>query len=69
MNWKKLLNTLIDFHLCKEAKLCAGHYHLVFAHPESLIFTKYGWELLLRENYQKNVVAIVIDKAHCILDW
>jgi superfamily II DNA helicase RecQ len=59
----------VDFRLCDAAKLRAGHYHLVFAHPESLISTKYGRELLLSKNYQENVVAIVIDEAHCILDW
>ncbi len=57
---------LIDFRLCEEAKLRAGHYHLVFAHPEFLISTKYGRELLLSENDQKIVVGIVIDEAHCI---
>ncbi len=55
---------VIDFRLCKEA--C--RYILVFSHPESLISPKYGWELLLSENYQKNLVVIVIDEAHCILD-
>jgi bloom syndrome protein len=60
----------VDFHLCEEAILRAGHCQfLFFAHPESLISTKYGRELLLSKNYQENVVAIVINEAHCILDW
>ena len=46
-----------------------GHYHIVFAHPETLIFSKYGRELLLSEQYQENLVAIVIDEAHCIIEW
>ena len=59
----------IDFWLCEESKLRNGHYHIVFAHPESLISSNYGRELLLSELYQENVVAIVIDEAHCIVDW
>ena len=38
-------------------------------HTESFISTKYGRELLTTKTYQDNVVAIVIDEAHCILDW
>ena len=59
----------IDFWLCEEIKLRNGHYHIVFAHPESLISSNYGRKLLLSELYQENVVAIVIDEAHCIVDW
>ena len=59
----------VDFSQCKEEKLRDGHYHIVFAHPETLISSKYGRELLLSEQYQENVVAIVIDKAHCIIEW
>ena len=59
----------IDFKLCEENKLRNGSYHIVFCHPESSIFTKYGCEILMSKVYQDNVVAIVIDEAHCILDW
>ena len=59
----------VDFSQCEEEKLCNGHYHIVFVHPETLISSKYGRELLLSEQYQENLVAIVIDEAHCIIDW
>ena len=59
----------IDFSQCEEEKLRDGHYHIVFAHPETLISSKYGRELLLSEQYQENLVAIVIDEAHCIIEW
>ncbi|CAB3991929.1 Hypothetical predicted protein [Paramuricea clavata] len=62
-------NVDIDFRLCEKRKLRDGRYHIVFAHPETLISSKYGWELLLSQQYQENVVGIVIDEAHCILDW
>ncbi len=58
-----------DLRLCDEDKLHAGYYHIVFAHPESFISCKYGRDLLQSQTYQRNVVAIVIDEAHCILEW
>lgn len=57
-----------DLQLCDEDKLRAG-YHIVFAHPESFISCNYGRELLQSRTYQKNIVAVVIDEAHCILEW
>ena len=59
----------IDFGQCEEKRLCDGHYHIVFAHPETLISSKYGQELLLSKTYQENVVALVVDEAHCIVEW
>ena len=51
----------IDFWLCEEQKLCDGQCHIVFAHPESFISSKYGRDLLLSKKYTENVVAIVVD--------
>lgn len=62
-------NVDIDFRLCEKKKLRDGHYQIVFAHPEALISSKYGRELLLSQTYLENVVAIVVDEAHCIVDW
>ena len=59
----------IDLCLCQEKKLRDGDYQIVFAHPESLISSNYGRDLLLSAKYQDNVVSIVIDEAHCIIDW
>jgi superfamily II DNA helicase RecQ len=59
----------IDLCLCDEQKLRNGLYNIAFTHPESFISCKYGRELLVSEKYQENVVAIVVDEAHCILDW
>jgi bloom syndrome protein len=58
-----------DFRLCEEEKLRAGYYHIVFAHPESFISCEYGRQLLNNKTYQDNICAIVIDEAHCILEW
>ena len=59
----------VDFHLCEEDKLRNGRYHIVFTHPEAFISTKYGRELLMTKIYEDNVVTIVVDEAHCILEW
>ena len=59
----------INFCSCQEKKLRDGDYQIVFAHPESLISTKYGRNLLLSAKYQDNVVSIAVDEAHCIIDW
>ena len=58
-----------DFRLCDEEKLRSGYYHIVFSHPESFISCKYGRQLLKSKTYQDNICAIVIDEAHCILEW
>ena len=57
-------NVNVDFSLCQRNKLCDGRYHIVFAHPETLISSKCGRELLLSETYQANVLAIVVDEAY-----
>ena len=61
-----LMLTLIIGYL---KKLRDGQYQIVFAHPEALISSKYGQELLLSQTYSENVVAIVVDEAHCIMEW
>jgi len=44
-------------------------YEIVFANPEAFLSCKKGIELLQSETYQQNVYAIVINEAHCILEW
>ena len=63
------MNAKIDFGLCEEQKLRAGHYQIIFAHPEAVVSSKYGRELLLSKIYQENVCAVVVDEAHCIVEW
>jgi ATP-dependent DNA helicase RecQ len=58
-----------DFNQSDKAKLENGHYNIVFAHPESLVSCTYGRTLMRTKQYQENVFAIVIDEAHCILEW
>ncbi|XP_028418840.1 mediator of RNA polymerase II transcription subunit 34-like [Dendronephthya gigantea] len=59
----------IDFSRCEEDKLRDEYYHIVFAHPESFISSKFGRDSLLSKHYQEHLVAIVDDEAHCIVEW
>ena len=38
-----VFNVDIDYRLCEKKKLRDGQYQIVFAHPEALISSKYGW--------------------------
>ena len=55
--------------LCDKDELKNARFNFVFAHPESFLSCKFGRDLLHSKPYQDNVCAIVIDEAHCILEW
>ena len=59
----------LDFRDTNLSQLRDAKYEVTFTHPEAFISFKQGLELFQTENYQKNVQAIVIDEAHCILEW
>lgn len=46
-----------------------GRYQLVYIGPEMLIGKDVYREMLLNNLYQRNLVAFVVDKAHCIKSW
>ena len=58
-----------DFQLCDKVELETGHYNIVFAHPESLVSCADGRKLMHSKAYQENICAVVVDEAHCILEW
>ena len=45
-----------------------GEVKILFCHPEAIL-SKEGRHLMKSEEYQKRVVAWVIDEAHCIKIW
>ncbi|KAL5020599.1 hypothetical protein ScPMuIL_002317 [Solemya velum] len=57
--------------MCSEhQKLIDGQYSFVFAHPEQVIDNKTLNDIWLSEYFQHQAKTfIVIDEAHCILDW
>ena len=46
-----------------------GGYQLVFFSPEAVVSTPKWRSVLQSKVYQDNVVALVIDEAHCIYKW
>ena len=59
----------LDSSDANPSELRQAKYEIVFAHPEAFLSCKKGIEILQSEPYQRNVCAIVIDEAHCILEW
>ena len=54
---------------CNVSKVVVdGKVKLLFAHPEAILST-FGRKLLSSKLYQDNVVACVIDEAHCVEIW
>ena len=44
-------------------------YDIIYLHPESFLSCKERIELLQSKPYQESVQAIIVDEAHCILEW
>ena len=53
-----------NFPLLKDAK-----YEMIFTHPEAFLSCKDGMELFQSQQYQRAVKAVIVDEAHCILEW
>ena len=46
-----------------------GKFQILFSSPEELL-TNYQWrEMLSSSLYKQNLVAIVVDEAHCVIKW
>jgi len=45
-----------------------GNTSIIFAHPEALL-SKEGRELMGSKVFQDNVVACIVDEAHCVELW
>ena len=52
-----------------EEEVCEGKYLLVFISLESLLMDPTWRNMLLSPIYQENLVALVIDEAHCVNKW
>lgn len=50
-------------------ELEAGKFQLIFTHPEVAVSNRKCREIFLSTYYQRNVVAVVIDEVHCIIEW
>ena len=59
------------FHRDKQDSIRAveeGHYELVITTPESLFTTKWC-KIMQTDVWQSNLVALVVDEAHCVQKW
>ena len=59
----------INVHGDSVENVLRGRVSILFSHPEVLVSNKKCREILLSDVYQKNVVCVVADEAHCIVDW
>jgi len=50
-------------------KICEGEYQLVFMSPESLLQDSTWRDMLLSPVYQQQLIAFVVDEAHCVKKW
>ena len=51
------------------ARVKEGRVQLLYISPESLL-TNHQWREMLRsEVYRENLVAFVVDEAHCVKQW
>ena len=46
-------------------KLVKGDIQIIFSHPEALL-SKEGRELMKTQVFKRNLVACVVDEAHCV---
>ena len=50
-------------------RVIAGKVQLVYLSPEAILNNSVYRQMLLSEVYKKKLVAIAVDKAHCIKTW
>ena len=50
-------------------KICDGQYQLLYLSPETLLRDKEWREILQSPTYQENLVALIVDEAHCVKKW
>ena len=52
-----------------ETEVCEGKYQLVFLSPEALLTNPMWRDMLQSPVYHSNLVALVVDEAHCVKKW
>ena len=49
--------------------LACGKYNVIYAHPEALISTRGGQDLLRDSRFESHLACIAVDEAHMMLEW
>ena len=50
-------------------RIADGEYQLVFVTPEAQFRSRQWHDALLSSKYQEDLVALVVDEAHCVKTW
>ncbi|KAL5505357.1 hypothetical protein EMCRGX_G006773 [Ephydatia muelleri] len=50
------------------ARVLHGEYQLLYINPEALLRNRLWKEMLCTTKYRDNLVALVVDEAHCVCD-
>ncbi len=50
-------------------EVCSRRYQLVYLSPEALLTNATWRDMLQCPVYQQNLVALVVDEAHCVKKW
>ena len=50
----------------KREGIIAGRFQLIYFSPEELLLVEQWRAMLLTPVYQQNLIAFVVDEAHCI---
>ena len=53
----------------EKSEAANGNLQLVLFSPESLLIGRRWREVLQVEPYRSNVIAFVVDEAHCVKKW
>ena len=55
--------------LASDGDVTSGKFCLLFSAPEAIVSSVRWRELLLQEPLSRQVVAVVVDEAHCVYKW
>lgn len=58
-----------QFNSTAEDRILTGEVQLVYISPESLLTNVKFRKMLLSTPYRENLVALVVDEAHCVRTW
>jgi superfamily II DNA helicase RecQ len=53
----------------RELAVCGGVYQLVYMSPEALLRDEFWRDMLVNPVYRRNLVALIVDEAHCVKKW
>ena len=52
-----------------DKRVISGNLQLLYISPENLLNNRKYRSMLLTAAYSKNMVALVVDEAHCVKTW